>query len=59
MNNCVMGKLVIFLSAFVVLKHEFFNLHYLIIDMLIQIITGPESCLLGEIIAHLKLWSAQ
>ena len=58
-NHFVMGKLVIFFSGVVVLKQELFYRPYLIFDTLNQILSGPESYLLGEIILHLKAWGNQ
>ena len=52
MNHSVIGKLVIFFSAVIVLINEFLYLHYLIIDMFSQILAGPDICLLGDIIVN-------
>ena len=53
------GFFFIFSSVAVVLKHKFFYQHYLILDTLSQILSGPDSCLLGDIIVHIKVWGAQ
>ena len=54
MNYCAMGKLVIFCSEVVVFKHELFYQHYFILDKFSKILEGPASCLLGDILVHLK-----
>ena len=58
MNHCVIVKLVIFCSAVVVLKHGFFYQHYLILDTLIQILAGPDSCIFGDITIHINIRGA-
>ena len=52
MNYSVMGKLVIFFSAFIVLRDELLYLQYMIIHMFSRILAGPDICLLGDIIVN-------